>query len=137
MAKADHDLAAVTAKRWQDLLAKNAVSVQETEVKTADAAAAKARLAAAQHNVERYKALEAFKRVIAPFDGVVTARDTDIGDYVNGAGGDAGHPSASGNPGRSDLFKVSDVHVMRVFISVPQDYSEAVGPDAKVGLTFS
>ena len=137
VAKADYNLAVVTAKRWQDLLAKNAVSVQETDVKTADAAAAKAKLEAAQHDVERYKALEAFKRVTAPFDGVVTARDTDIGDYVNGTGGDAGNPSGSGNPGRSDLFKVSDVHVMRVFISVPQDYSESVGPDAKVDLTFS
>ncbi len=137
VAKADYNLAIVTAKRWQDLLAKNAVSVQETDVKTADASASKARLEAAQHNVDRYKAMEDFKRVTAPFDGVVTSRDTDVGDYVNGTGGDAGNPSASGNTGRAALFKVSDVHVMRVFIAVPQSYSELVGRDAKVDLTFS
>lgn len=137
VAKADYNLAVVTAKRWQDLLAKNAVSVQETDVKTANSSASKARLEAAQHDVERYQALEDFKRVKAPFDGVVTSRDTDVGDYVNGAGGDAGKPSASGNAGHSDLFKVSDVHVMRVFISVPQNYSELIGPETKVNLTFS
>ena len=76
----------------------------------------------------RYKALEAFKRIVAPFDGVVTSRNTDIGNYVNAGGGDAGESS-----GKAALFTVSDIHRLRVFVSVPQDYSSVL----KAGLTAS
>jgi RND family efflux transporter MFP subunit len=78
----------------------------------------------AEQNVARYAAQEAFKRVVAPFDGVVTARLTDVGSYVNAAGGDA---SVRGNS--TELFTVADVHQMRVFVSVPQDYASLLGPE--------
>ena len=84
----------------------------------AAAAAQKAQVQAAKDDVARYAALETFKRVVAPFDGVVTSRRTDVGDYVNAAGGDAGSTGAS-----TELFSVADVHEMRVFVAVPQDYA--------------
>jgi membrane fusion protein, multidrug efflux system len=132
VAQADYNLAVVTAARWQSLVEKSAVSVEDKDVKTADATAAQARLDAAKDNVRRYAAMEKFKRIIAPFDGVVTSRDTDVGDYVDANGGDAGLPGHS-----SALFQVSDIHTMRVFVSVPQAYSAFIGPRATATLSFT
>ncbi len=123
VAKARYQLAKVTAARWQKLSGTQAVSQQEVDVNAADAAAQKAVVNAARYNVARYEAQEAFKRVVAPFDGVVTARRTDVGDYVNAAGGNA---SAQGSA--TELFSVADIHKMRVFVSVPQDYSGYLKP---------
>jgi membrane fusion protein, multidrug efflux system len=119
VAQANYRLALTTAKRWQALAGTVAVSTQEVDVQVAGAAARKAELEVAAQNVARYAALEAFKRVVAPFDGVVTARLTDVGSYVNAAGGDV---SARGSS--TELFTVADVHEMRVFVSVPQDYAD-------------
>jgi membrane fusion protein, multidrug efflux system len=119
VAEANYRLAVTTAERWQALAGTVAVSKQEVDVQVAGAAARKAELEVAAQNVARYAALEAFKRVVAPFDGVVTARLTDVGSYVNAAGGDV---SARGNS--TELFTVADVHEMRVFVSVPQDYAD-------------
>jgi membrane fusion protein, multidrug efflux system len=118
VAQANYRLAVSTAARWQALSGTPAVSKQEVDVQSAGAAARKAEMEVASQNVARYAALEAFKRVVAPFDGVVTARLTDVGSYVNAAGGEA---SARGNS--TELFTVADVHQMRVFVSVPQDYA--------------
>ena len=126
VAQANYRLAVITAKRWQALAGTVAVSQQEVDVQTAGAEARKAELEAAQQNVARYAALEAFKRVVAPFDGVVTARLTDVGSYVNAAGGDQSVRGAS-----TELFTVADVHALRVFVAVPQDY----GDDLVPGLT--
>jgi membrane fusion protein (multidrug efflux system) len=123
VAKANYQLAASTAARWQALAGTPAVSTQEVDVQVAAAAARKAELEASAQEVARYGALEAFKRVVAPFDGVVTARRTDVGSYVNAAGGDV---SVRGNS--TELFTVADVHEMRVFVSVPQDYANLLGP---------
>jgi membrane fusion protein, multidrug efflux system len=123
VAQANYKLAVSTAKRWQALAGTPAVSDQEVEAQTAAAAARKAEMEAAAQNVARYAALEAFKRVVAPFDGVVTARLTNVGDYVNAAGGDV---LASGKA--SQLFTVADVHALRIFVSIPQDYASLVGP---------
>jgi membrane fusion protein (multidrug efflux system) len=123
VAQANYKLAVSTAKRWQALAGTPAVSDQEVEAQTAAAAARKAEMEAAAQNVARYAALEAFKRVVAPFDGVVTARLTNVGDYVNAAGGDV---LSSGKA--SQLFTVADVHALRIFVSVPQDYASQVGP---------
>jgi membrane fusion protein, multidrug efflux system len=123
VARANYRLAVSTAARWQALAGTPAVSKQEVDVQSAGAAARKAEMEVAEQNVARYTALEAFKRVVAPFDGVVTARLTDIGSYVNAAGGDA---SARGSS--TELFTVADVHEMRVFVSVPQDYASLLGP---------
>jgi membrane fusion protein (multidrug efflux system) len=123
VAQANYRLAVSTAKRWQALAGTPAVSEQEVEAQTAAAAARKAEMEAAAQNVARYAALEAFKRVVAPFDGVVTARLTNVGDYVNAAGGDV---SAGGKA--TQLFTVADVHALRIFVSMPQDYARLVGP---------
>jgi membrane fusion protein (multidrug efflux system) len=123
VAQANYELAVSTAARWQALAGTPAVSKQEVDVQAAGAAARKAEMDVAAQEVARYVALEAFKRVVAPFDGVVTARLTDVGSYVNAAGGDV---SVRGNS--TELFTVADVHEMRVFVSVPQDYANLLGP---------
>jgi membrane fusion protein, multidrug efflux system len=123
VAQANYRLAVTTANRWQALAGTVAVSQQEVDVQTSSAEARKAELEAAQQNVGRYAALEAFKRVVAPFDGVVTARLTDVGSYVNAAGGDVSVRGAS-----TELFTVADVHALRVFVSVPQDYADDLLP---------
>jgi membrane fusion protein (multidrug efflux system) len=124
VAQANYRLAVSTAARWQALAGTPAVSKQEVDVQAAGATARKAEMEAAAQDVARYAALEAFKRVVAPFDGVVTARLTDVGSYVNAAGGDA---SVGGKS--TELFTVSDVHEMRVFVAVPQDYANLLGPN--------
>ncbi|HEY0749310.1 MAG TPA: efflux RND transporter periplasmic adaptor subunit [Steroidobacteraceae bacterium] len=129
VAEANYRLASTTAARWQALAGTPAVSKQEVDVQTAAAEARKAELEAAQQDVARYAALEAFKRVVAPFDGVVTARLTDVGNYVNAAGGDVQARATS-----SQLFTVADVHAMRVFVSVPQQYASLLTPNIKAAL---
>jgi membrane fusion protein, multidrug efflux system len=126
VAQANYRLATTTAARWQALAGTPAVSKQEVDVQVAGAAARKAELELAQQDVARYAALEEFKRVVAPFDGVVTARLTDVGTYVNAAGGDSG-----ARAGSTQLFTVADVHEIRVFVAIPQDYADSL----KVGLT--
>jgi membrane fusion protein, multidrug efflux system len=118
VAEAQYRLGALTARRFRALSGTQAVSQQQVDVEVADAEAQEAQVEAAQHDVARYAALEGFKRVVAPFDGVVTARRTDVGDYVNATGGDVGPQG-----GATELFTVADIHEMRVFIAVPQDYA--------------
>jgi membrane fusion protein (multidrug efflux system) len=126
IAQANYQLANITAARWQALAGTPAVSKQEVDVQVAGAAARKAELESARQEVARFSALERFKLVVAPFDGVVTARLTDVGSYVNAAGGDSGARSGS-----TELFSVADVHEIRVFVAVPQDYAGSL----KAGLT--
>jgi RND family efflux transporter MFP subunit len=128
VAEANYRLAVSTADRWKALAGTPAVSQQEVDVQVSAAAARKAELEAARQNVAHYAALEAFKRVVAPFDGVLISRLTDVGDFVNGAGGTEG-PRASS----SQLFTVADVRKLRVFVSIPEEYAEALVP----GLTAS
>jgi membrane fusion protein (multidrug efflux system) len=132
VAQARFQLASVTARRWKALSGTQAVSQQEVDMQVANAAAEQAQVQAAQHGVARYQALEQFKRVVAPFDGVVTSRNTDVGAYVNAAGGDA---RASG--GSTELFSVADIHKMRVFVAVPQDYSAMLKPGLTATLSLS
>jgi RND family efflux transporter MFP subunit len=129
VAEANYRLAVTTAERWQALAGTVAVSKQEVDVQVAGAAARKAELEAATQNVARYAALQAFKRVVAPFDGVVTARLTDVGSYVNAAGGDLSPRGSS-----TELFTVADVHSMRVFVSVPQGYADQLAAGLKATL---
>lgn len=117
--KADAALAQVTAARWKALLPSNSVSRQSADEKVADARAKEAQVAAAKANVDRLQALENFKYIVAPFDGVVTARETDIGALIN-----AGSGSGSG----AELFKVADIHQMRVYVRVPQAYASQLHP---------
>ena len=105
---ATEKLASVTAQRWTQMLSQDSVSQQETDEKTSDLAAQQATVAAEQANVNRLEALESFKRIVAPFNGVVTARDTDVGALIDAGGGN-----------RPQLFTVSDAKQLRVYVSVP------------------
>jgi RND family efflux transporter MFP subunit len=120
--EAEMAFAKTTYERWRDS-PKGVVSVQEQESKRADFDSAKARYNAALADVnsdrgvvDRLKALEQFKRIVAPFDGTVTARNTDIGALIN----------AGSNGTALQLFRVADVHEMRVFVQVPQELSAGI-----------
>jgi membrane fusion protein, multidrug efflux system len=130
VAKTNSTLADVTAQRWKALAGTEAVAQEEVDVKVADAAAKKAMVVAAQHDLARYSALEGFKNIVAPFDGVVISRDTDIGNYVNAAGGDVSSRGAA-----DELFSVADIHEMRLFVSVPQDYADMLKPGLEASFT--
>jgi RND family efflux transporter MFP subunit len=131
VAQTKYKLAVTTAARWQALAGTPAVSKQEVDVQNAGAEAAKAEVEASEQDLARYAALEAFKRVVAPFDGVVTARLTDVGAYVNAGGGEVGAHDKS-----TELFSVAEVHKLRVFVAVPQDYADGLGsaPSATIHL---
>ena len=118
-ALANEHLTEITSKRWHNLLSSDSVSQQEADEKSGDYDAKKALVEASRAEVERLRALEAFKHITAPFDGIVTARKTDIGALIN-AGHDAGH----------ELFTVADVHKLRLYVSVPQAYATQI----KVGM---
>jgi len=122
-ALANERLTAITNKRWKNLLSTDSVSQQEADEKNGDNEAKKALVNAAKADVDRLRALEAFKRITAPFDGVVTERKTDIGALIN-AGHDAGH----------ELFTVADVHKLRLYVNVPQSYAHQINPGMKAKL---
>jgi RND family efflux transporter MFP subunit len=115
-AQARDKLAASTAKRWNDMLASQSVSKQEADEKSGDYEAKAAAAAAARANVDRLQALASFKRIVAPFDGVVTARHTDIGALIN-----------AGSSSGTELFRVADTHKLRIYVQVPQTYADEVG----------
>jgi RND family efflux transporter MFP subunit len=131
--EAEEQFAQSTYQRWRDS-PKGVVSVQEQESKQADFNSAKARLSSAkaevavdQGEVDRLQALESFKRITAPFDGVVTARETDIGALINAGSGVGG-----GNG--PELFRVADVHMMRIYVQVPQQLSAGIKGGLKAEL---
>jgi RND family efflux transporter MFP subunit len=124
-ANANEQLAAVTAKRYSALVGRQVVSQQAMDEKAADAAAKKTIADSAQANVRRLEALESFKTVVAPFDGVVTQRNTDIGALIN-AGSTAGQ----------ELFEVSDLHRVRIYVQVPQAFSAVIHPDLRATFTM-
>ncbi len=124
--EAEKQFAETTYQRWRDL-PKGVVSVQEQQAKEADYNSAVARFnsaiaqtAADQGEVDRIEALESFKRILAPFDGVVTARETDIGALINAGSGTAGGTSGGSGP---ELFRVADITKMRIYVQVPQQLS--------------
>ncbi len=129
VAQANYELAKITAGRYQKLSGTQAVAEQDVDVKVATARAQKAQVDAAGAHLGALQAQERFKRIVAPFDGVVTARLTDVGDYVNAGGGDAGSS-------RQELFGVADIHALRVFVSVPQDYSAFLAQGVTATLTL-
>lgn len=110
--KAEAGLARSTAARWNDLLTTNSVSHQEADEKNAGAATARASVGEAQANLGRLLAMKAYATVRAPFAGVVTLRNADIGDLVG--------PGAT-NP--QPMFAVADLHRIRIYVNVPQQYS--------------
>jgi RND family efflux transporter MFP subunit len=123
-AQARSALADLTARRWHALLASNSVSVQSADEKQGDALAQHAEVNAQRAHVDRLRALEGFKRIVAPFDGVVTARNTDVGALITG-----------GSSATMPLFKVADMHEMRVYVRVPQAYASELHPGMTATLT--
>lgn len=125
-AEANYQLARTTNDRWKGLLATQSVSQQDADERAGDAAAKAAAQQSAAANVARLEDLESFKRVLAPFDGVVTQRTTDIGALIN----------AGETPG-SSLFRVADTHRLRIYTSVPQAYAAGVQPGMTADLVFT
>ena len=125
-AEANYQLAKTTDARWQGLLATESVSKQDAEQRAGDAAAKKAAVESAAANVARLRDLESFKRVLAPFDGVVTQRNTDIGALINAGQG----------PGAA-LFRVADTHRLRVYVTVPQTYASGMRTGMSADLVFA
>jgi RND family efflux transporter MFP subunit len=121
-------LSQITANRFSDLIKQDAVSQQDTDNAVSDLAAKSTAVKSAQANVDRLKQLVSFEKVYAPFDGVVTARNTDIGQLI-----DSG---ASGGQARS-LFQIAAINKLRVFINVPQIYSQEATPGLMADLTFA
>jgi RND family efflux transporter MFP subunit len=119
-------LAQVTAERYEDLKTTDSVSKQDVDNATSDYAAKKAMLQSADHNVKRLEQLQSFQKIYAPFDGVITARKTDVGDLIN-----------SGNGGLAqELFHIAATRRLRVYINVPQQYSRAAKPGLTADVTL-
>jgi RND family efflux transporter MFP subunit len=125
-ARANEALSNTTNTRWKGLLATESVSKQDADEKAGDAAAKKAAADSAAANVARLRELESFKRVVAPFGGVITARNTDIGALIN-AGQSAG----------SELFRIADMHKLRIYVQVPESYAAATRPGLDAELRFA
>jgi RND family efflux transporter MFP subunit len=117
-AQANFHLAETTSVRYQDLLKSDSVSKQEVDSATADFEAKKAGVASVQANLKRLEELQAFQKIYAPFDGVITARNVDVGALID-----------SGNNSK-ELFHIVSTDRMRIYVNIPQVYSR----DAKVGL---
>jgi RND family efflux transporter MFP subunit len=124
-AQANYQLAEITAERWQKLLLKNAVSRQETDQATSDLNAHRAALSAQQANVRRLQQLQSFEKIYAPFDGVITARNTDIGDLIQ----------AGENTTPQELFHLSAINRLRVFVPVPEVYQSVLRSVTKVDIS--
>jgi membrane fusion protein, multidrug efflux system len=122
--QASAKLSEVTLARRKTLIASNFVSMQEIDERTADLSNKNAAVNASQANVERLEALAGYKKITVPFDGIVTARNTDVGALINAGGG-------SGPP----MFIVSDIKKLRVYVNVPQNYVPSVKIGAKATIT--
>jgi RND family efflux transporter MFP subunit len=120
VAEANAKLAQITAERWQSLANTDAVAKQDVDTRTFTWNADVSQVKAAQASVDQLVAEEGFKRLIAPFDGIVTARETDIGALIN-----------VGATGGAELFVVSETSKLRVYVSVPQNYVPSVPPGTK------
>lgn len=125
-AQANYQFAQSTAVRWEALLKTDSVSRQEADEKRNDMAARKAVMDAARYNVQRLEKLQSYKRIYAPFDGVITARNVDVGMLIDAGGGSA-----------KEMFHIASTTRLRAFVNVPQSYSRDVGPGMTAELTLS
>jgi RND family efflux transporter MFP subunit len=125
-ALANFALSRTTNVRWQQLLATQSVSQQDADEKAGDAAAKDATAQSAAQNVARLNDLESFKRVVAPFDGVITARNTDIGALIN-----------AGQSTGAELFRIADTGKLRIYAQVPEAYAGATTTGLKAELRFA
>jgi RND family efflux transporter MFP subunit len=119
------ELAKSTQERWEALRKKDAVSQQELDEKRSANVQARANVAAADANVERLRQMEGFKRVVAPFAGIITKRNVDVGDLIDAGGGS----------GARALFVLSQTDPLRVYVNVPQTYAQLIKVGQKVAIT--
>jgi RND family efflux transporter MFP subunit len=124
-ATAAEKLSALTAVRWHQLLAYQTVSQQDADEKISDAQSKHAAMQAAQANVAQLEAMSGFKHIVAPFDGIITARSTDIGALVN-----------AGSSAASALFQVSDIKKVRIYVQMPQAYAADLRPGLQASLSL-
>jgi RND family efflux transporter MFP subunit len=125
-AKANYNLAQITSNRFQELKGTDSVAQQDVDNALGSERANAATVSAAEYQVKFLEQLEGFKNVYAPFDGIITVRNTDVGHLINSG---AGSPNSPGSP-TAELFHIAAIHTLRVFINVPQQFS----PAAKAGL---
>jgi RND family efflux transporter MFP subunit len=125
-ARANESLSKSTNTRWQGLLATQSVSKQDADEKAGDAAAKTAAADSAAANVARLRDLESFKRVVAPFTGVITARNTDVGALIN-----------AGQSTGTELFRIADTHKLRIYVRVPEPFAAATKPGLEAALHFT
>ena len=126
-AEANLKLAQLTAERYNSLLQQDSIAKQDVDTAVQNAAARATGLRSAQDNVKRLEDMVAFEKIYAPFDGVVTARNTDVGQLI---------ASGSGGAGNRELFHVAAVDRLRVFVNVPQLYSHVAKVGMKADLTL-
>jgi RND family efflux transporter MFP subunit len=127
VAQANLNLAKTTAARYTNLLKSNSVSKQETDQAVSDEAAKQAALEASEASVRRYQQLQSFEQIYAPYTGIVTARNTDIGDLIQGG--------LSGSAAARPLFQLAEIGTLRVFVSVPEVYTPFVRNGGTATLT--
>jgi len=125
-AQANLNIAKITASRWQDLVSTGSVSQQETDQAVSNLSAVKATAESAAANVRRLEQLQSFEKIYAPFDGIVTARNTDIGQLID----------AGANTQPKELFHMAAIRTLRVYVSVPEVYSPAARSGALAMLTL-
>ena len=124
-AEANYQLAQSTADRWKELVATDSVSKQETDEKVGDLNAKKAIVESGRANVKRLEQLHAFGKIYAPFAGVVTVRNTDVGQLID-----------AGNSQGRELFHLAATDKLRVYVSVPQQYSRVATPGVSADITL-
>jgi len=127
-AKANLALAEITRNRYQGLLKTNAVSQQDADNAAGTYNANKAIVEANQANVKQLQALQSFEKIYAPFDGIITARNTDIGDLIN---------SGSNSAAKTDLFHIAQPGKLRVYVNVPEEYSQGIKPGMTADLSLA
>ncbi len=123
-AQANLELAKVTSARYRELITSNSVSQQEVDNNNQNLSSQTANVQAASAEVGRLEQMQGFEKIYAPFDGVITARRTDVGDLIN-----------AGNSGLgAELFRISNITTMRVYVNVPEVYSEAMAPGVRASM---
>ncbi|HTC61807.1 MAG TPA: efflux RND transporter periplasmic adaptor subunit [Candidatus Saccharimonadales bacterium] len=125
-AQANLKIAKITAARWQDLVSTGSVSQQETDQAVSNLSAVKATAESSAANMRRLEQLQSFEKIYAPFDGIITARNTDIGALID----------AGANAQPRELFHITAIRTLRVYVSVPEVYSRAARPGATATLTL-
>jgi RND family efflux transporter MFP subunit len=125
-AQANLNLAKITAARWQDLVSTGSVSQQETDQAVSNLSAVKAAAESSAANVRRLEQLQSFEKIYAPFDGIITARNTDIGALID----------AGANTQPKELFHMAAIRTLRVYVAVPEVYSRAARSGAPASLTL-